>query len=278
VITAIGPVHLERMGSEEKIAAAKSEVLAGARVAVLNVDNPHLARIAGRLADTHPSITRVWRCSALDRRADVCVVDDQGTLRVFARSTTETTAAGHEIARADAVDAPATNVACAVAVALELGVTVDAVAARLGDLPTAPHRRQLVAHRSGATVIDDTYNANPAGAAAALQLLARLSGSDTGRRIVVTPGMVELGNRQVDENAKLGEAAAKVATDLVVVGQTNASALLAGVARSTSAGTNGTGPRLVRVATRDQAVAWVSEQVKSGDAVLYENDLPDHFP
>jgi UDP-N-acetylmuramoyl-tripeptide--D-alanyl-D-alanine ligase len=264
VITAVGPVHLERMGSEERIADAKAEILTRAKVAVLNIDSPQVARIADGIAETVP---KLWRCSALDRRADVCVVDDSGTLRVFVDR--------HEIARATGLDAAPSNVACAVAVALELGVAYGLIAARLPDLPTAPHRRQLITHRSGATVIDDTYNSNPDGAAAALQLLARLSPPTAVRRIVVTPGMVELGVRQADENAKLGEEAAKVATDLVVVGQTNAPALLAGAARAAQA--NGA-PRVVRVTTREQAVAWVSEQVGPGDAVLYENDLPDHFP
>jgi UDP-N-acetylmuramoyl-tripeptide--D-alanyl-D-alanine ligase len=82
--------------------------------------------------------------------------------------------------------------------------------------------------------------------------------------------MVELGSRQGEENAGFARAAAELATDLVVVGQTNAAALIEGA----SAG----GARVVRVATRQEAVAWVAGQVGSGDVVLYENDLPDHFP
>ena len=123
--------------------------------------------------------------------------------------------------------------------------------------------------RSGATVIDDTYNANPAGAASALDLLARLSGNGH-RRVVVTPGMVELGDRQEAANSDFAAAAATVATDVLVVGQTNARALLAG--------TGGGRATVVRVPTREQAVAWVSEHAGPGDVVLYENDLPDHFP
>ena len=135
-------------------------------------------------------------------------------------------------------------------------------------MPTAPHRRQVIEGRSGAVIIDDTYNANPAGAAAALDLLDRLA-AEGGRRVVVTPGMVELGDRQDEENARFAEAAAKVATVVVVVGQTNAGALLRGVA--------GSNAQVVRVATREQAVAWVTARVGPGDVVLYENDLPDHY-
>jgi UDP-N-acetylmuramoyl-tripeptide--D-alanyl-D-alanine ligase len=263
VITSIGPVHLERMKSEKRIAAAKAEILEGARVAVLNVDNPLLAELADHAEAGGQTVRRV---SAVNRQADTCVVDDAGTLRVFV----PTEGSGwREIASAANLDAPATNVACAVAVALELGVSSDLIAKRLPELPVAPNRRQVITHRSGATVIDDTYNANPAGAEAALRLLDRLS-TNGHRRVVVTPGMVELGDRQYEENQRFAKEAAAMATDLVVVGQTNARALISGARLGQV--------RVVRIPTREQAVGWVSDHVEAGDVVLYENDLPDHFP
>jgi UDP-N-acetylmuramoyl-tripeptide--D-alanyl-D-alanine ligase len=260
VITAIGPVHLERMGTEADIAGAKAEITTKAKVAVINVDHELLAAIADQV---EASGKPVRRCSAIDRSAAVFVECDGDHLRVQAGS--------REFARAPR-DAPPTNVAVAVAVALELGVRPEEIAQRLPALPTTAHRRQVTEGRTGARIIDDTYNANPAGAAAALDLLARLGGPD-GRRVVVTPGMVELGDRQHTENASFAEAAAKVATDLVIVGQTNAAALMAGAAAAQAAQC-----RVVRVATREQAVAWVTDHLEPGDVVLYENDLPDHFP
>jgi UDP-N-acetylmuramoyl-tripeptide--D-alanyl-D-alanine ligase len=118
-------------------------------------------------------------------------------------------------------------------------------------------------------VIDDTFNANPAGARAALDLL--LTSGRGGRRVVVTPGMVELGTLQAQENRSFAARVGQVASDLVVVGRTNRRALLRGAA--------GRGGADVRsVATRDQAVAWVRRNLGPGDVVLYENDLPDHYP
>ncbi len=67
--------------------------------------------------------------------------------------------------------------------------------------------------------------------------------------------------------------AAAVATDLVVVGRTNRRALMAGLASSTDRR-----PRSAWSRDRDQAVEWVREHLGPGDAVLYENDLPDHYP
>jgi UDP-N-acetylmuramoyl-tripeptide--D-alanyl-D-alanine ligase len=76
-------------------------------------------------------------------------------------------------------------------------------------------------------VVDDTYNSNPAGCRAALDVMGR-HGRDGHRRVVVTPGMVELGDRQHPENVAFATAARAVATDLVIVGFTNRKALLEG--------------------------------------------------
>jgi UDP-N-acetylmuramoyl-tripeptide--D-alanyl-D-alanine ligase len=267
VITAIGPVHLERMGSEERIVAAKAEILEQAPVAVLNVDNRWLAPLAGT---ARAAGTKVWSCSAVDRGADVCVVEDEGRLRVFVAQPGGGT---RQVAHVEGLDAPPTNIACAVAVALELGIAPEVVARRLPTLTPAPHRREVSRAKSGATVIDDTYNANPAGAAAALHQLADL-GSNGHLRVVATPGMVELGPRQPEENARFAEQAAGLASHLLVIGQTNAAALVAGW-RAAPADARG---QLVRCATRELAVEWVSQHLGPGDVVLYENDLPDHFP
>jgi UDP-N-acetylmuramoyl-tripeptide--D-alanyl-D-alanine ligase len=272
VITAVGPVHLERMGDEGRIAQAKAEILRPAGVAVLNVDSQWLVPVAeAALAEGK----QVWRCSARDRDADVCVLDCNGTLQIFvaeARGRQEMAPlAGLELPDTPATNVAATNLACAVAVAVELGVRPEVIAKRLIDLPVAPHRRQVTTGHTGATIIDDTYNSNPAGATAALGLLVRLT-TDGHRAVVVTPGMVELGDRQDGENARFAEEAVRAATDLVIVGHTNAAGLLAGARRGRPKA------EVVRAATRDEAVAWVTKRVGPGDVVLYENDLPDHFP
>jgi UDP-N-acetylmuramoyl-tripeptide--D-alanyl-D-alanine ligase len=118
---------------------------------------------------------------------------------------------------------------------------------------------------SGAVVVDDTFNANPASALAALKVLSSLE--LTGRRVVVTPGLVELGREQYGENLRLAELVDAMAAELMVVGRTNALALAAGAS---------TPPR--HVSNREEAVAWVRATLGAGDAVLYLNDLPDHYP
>lgn len=262
IITAIGPVHLERMKTLENIAEAKAEIIERARAVVLNIDYPLLEEVAQK-AEEEGKL--VWRCSSTTPRADVTVTSEAGKLRVRAAHYS----AEMDLLVATAAEVDPGNVACAVAGALCLGVPAQIVASRLSTLPGAPHRRSRQHAANGAEVIDDTYNANPAGAQAALALLAA-SGERGGKKVVVTPGMVELGAVQARENSHFAASAGAVATEIVVVGRTNARALLSGARAA------GLPSRQAR--NRAAAVAWVSAHLGPGDVALYENDLPDHYP
>jgi UDP-N-acetylmuramoyl-tripeptide--D-alanyl-D-alanine ligase len=273
VITAIGPVHLERFRSEDRIVEAKSEITGPADDVVLQVDDPRLAALADRLASQGK---RVVRCSASDRSADVCVVRSGDGSRLSAYADGEVLAEDVELP----TGLQPSNLACAIAVALLVKVDPAAIGDRVRDLPGVEHRLQAVSAVSGAIILDDTYNSNPAGASEALAALVGSAGvgeqagpARPGRLVVVTPGMVELGPRQFEENRRFGAAAATVATDLLIVGRTNRKALLAGVASVPGARIT---VRLLR--DRNTAVDWVREHVTAGDTALYENDLPDHYP
>ncbi len=154
VITAIGPVHLERFGSEEKILRAKSEITARAATVVLNVDDERLRGLADQLEreEVHP---RVVRCSVVSPGGHVNLTEQDGQFEI---------SIGGE--RAGVVALPAgvqpTNVACALGVASQLGVPVSTLVNRLRELPTVPHRLALGTAASGVVVIDDTFNSNPA--------------------------------------------------------------------------------------------------------------------
>jgi UDP-N-acetylmuramoyl-tripeptide--D-alanyl-D-alanine ligase len=257
VITAIGPVHLERFKTEDAIVAAKSEITETAHTVVLNVDDPRLAALGQRLAAIGSKT--VLRCSAVDVSADVSVQAAEGGTSVFVAGTAIATG----IVLPPSVQP--TNLACALAVAFALGVPHEVALARIARMPSVQNRLASAQAPSGVWVIDDTFNSNPSGARAALAALAGLAVS--GRRVVVTPGMVELGASQFEENRAFARAATEVASDLVVVGYTNRRALRAGASPLE--------PHLVR--TREEAVAWVRATLGAGDGVLYENDLPDHY-
>lgn len=257
VITAIGPVHLERMGSIDNIARAKAEILEHAKVGVINVDSPHLAEIS---KDFEGRGGNLIRCSTLDSTADVHVTSDGGELRISAY--------GELLSAITLPNVFPTNLACAVGVALAMDISASDIAGRLSTLPATEHRQTVLRAANDVMLVDDTYNSNPAGAAQALATLASLAAKQ--RRVVVTPGMVELGREQFSANEQFARLAATAATDILIVGRTNRSALLRGAK---------TGPTKIQLcADRSEAVAWVRRNLGSGDAVLYENDLPDHYP
>jgi UDP-N-acetylmuramoyl-tripeptide--D-alanyl-D-alanine ligase len=257
-ICRIGPVHLERMGSLEAIRDAKAEILDGAEVAVLNVDDPLLAELAD---DVERDGRRVLRTStSAAANADVAVVPDGGAVTVLVR--------GSSVAEGVAlpVGVHPSNVAIALACGIALGADPAVMAVGIPALMTPSHRLDPATNDAGLVVLDDTFNSNPSGARAALDVL---SASGSGRRVVVTPGMVELGELQAAENELFARSVAEAGAELVVVGRVNRQAQEAGYDAGRSP---------VRVRDRAEAVAWVRSELGPGDAVLYENDLPDHYP
>lgn len=256
VITALGPVHLERMGSIENIARAKAEILENARTAVINIDYPHLSSIA----DNYRGQGRLITCSTQDSRANVYVAVNDSKLAVSVD--------GSLISTSDLPGIFPGNLACAVGIAMAVNIPAAEIAGRLATLPKPEHRQTVQVAPNGVTVIDDTYNSNPDGARNALGTLASAGAGH--RRVLVTPGMVELGSQQARANADFTRQAAALVTDILIVGQTNRRALERGAA--------GGSARVERCANRSEAVAWVRNNLGRGDAVLYENDLPDHYP
>lgn len=265
VITALGPVHLERFGSEEAILKAKMEITETAKAVVICIDYPRLALAANELSLAGK---KVWRVSGSNFMADIAVKEnEEGDFIVYSTQ--------RRIGSLRKSEIPAGNLASAVAVALELGVGEEEIAARLGTLHPPANRLNLAIASSGVEVLDDTYNSNPTGARHALQVLSKRA--TPGKRVVVvTPGMVELGDRQFSENFQLGAIVAGVATDLLVVGLTNRKALIEGA--TSILDSKAKGPNIVALTKRDEAVSWVRSNLKPGDIVLYENDLPDHYP
>lgn len=253
VITAIGPVHLERMKTIEVIEGAKFEITERAKTVILNIDDPTLARWPQRLGSKR---VRTAGSRAAEASVRVAVVGNTWTVVMD----------DVELGTMDAVvGVQPTNLACALAVALELGVAPDVLMGRARNVAPVDSRSNVVTAASGVVVIDDTFNANPVSAASALNVLASLE--LTGRRVVVTPGLVELGTEQYGENFALARKASYLGAELVIVARTNALPLAAGF----------DGP-VRRFNTRDEAVTWVRSSLVAGDGVLYLNDLPDHYP
>lgn len=150
--------------------------------------------------------------------------------------------------------------------ACALGAEPAFTVACLGNLPPVDNR--LVLDRgSRVSYLRDAYNSNPTGFEAALEVLKDLPAT---RRILITPGMIELGDMQYEENKRLAHLAATVCDVVFVVGHTNREAIMAGLAEASFPRT-----KIVLSDTRDEAFKILGEQSAQGDLVLIENDLGD---
>ena len=275
IIIEVGPQHLERFGSLENIAKAKYELIQALPpdgVGVFNWDNPHVRQM---YEQGYPQ-TRL----AVSKRLSPEEAKKQG-VRFVAANITETleglnfaiidTEAGEEAF----IQAPllgehnVTNLLLATAVAVHAGMRLAEVAFRARTLQPAESRlvRQVTAQ--GITIINDAYSANPVGVVGALRVLGL---HQQGRRLLITPGMVELGDLHEQENRKLGQVAAQYATDVILVGSKQTQPVAEGLRDA-----GFPEARLHIVETLQEAVRWYEQNLATGDTVLFLNDLPDTY-
>lgn len=267
VVTTIGVAHFETMGSVDAIAAEKQILVERTRFdgpVVLNADDERVD------AMTAEADGPVWRISATGRSdADITAhnihYDTEGTSFVVtddtgAEATFRTSLLGvHNV----------TNVLLAVAVGRSMGMRLRQMAHAVERVEPIEHRLQL--QRQGEiTVIDDAFNSNPVGARNAVEILDQMEG---GRRVIVTPGMIELGDRQWEENKAFGTHIADHDIDLaVLIGDEQTAAIREGL-------DEGQYPddRVKVFPSFFGAQAFLDTYLEPGDVVLYENDLPDQY-
>lgn len=161
------------------------------------------------------------------------------------------------------------NVALAFAAAMELGVDAADIQTALHSLPQIQHRLEVKPQGDGTVVIDDAYNSNPVGFQAALDLLACMETG--GRRILITPGMVELGRAHEEAHEKVGRVAGRACDIALIIKSERIPSFIKGFRE-----TGGAKP-LHEFASFDEAQRWVAEGKKPGDVILIENDLPDIY-
>jgi len=260
VLTAIGPQHLETFKTQETVTKTKFELIdalpPGGR-AFLNWDNAVIREAAG-----NRSAVRYGGDSSSDVWAENLTAGSGGLsfeLVTVAgeRQTCTTGLLGRHSVQ---------NITAAAAVALSFGLTLRELVPVIRGLKPARHRLELLPKGNGLTVIDDAYNANPAGAAAALEALALFDGV----KIIITPGMIELGPVQERENRSFGQKIAQVCDYAALVGERQTKPIAEGLANF---------PGLKIFESFTEAYQWAVELETGGreKIVLIENDLPDQY-
>lgn len=159
------------------------------------------------------------------------------------------------------------NLTGVIAVCVELGVSEQDIRTYVRKLASPPHRLQLT-RRGDMAVIDDAYNSNPAGCRAALKTLSLFEGT----KILITPGMVELGKMQDECNYEFGKSAAAVCDYVYLVGRKQTEAIYKGLADA------GYDDKKITVSgSFAEAFSRASAAAGSQKVILIENDLPDNY-
>ena len=266
IVTAVGEQHLESFGSIENVQRTKFELidaLPADGLAVVNNDFPFAA------SRPVSNVECVRYAVSTPHDADYTATDI-----TYSPSGTRFTVKGpdgasYEFETRLVGECNVSNLLAAIIVALRLGVPVDKIRYAVGRIEQVEHRLSMKRTDGGVTIIDDAFNSNPTGSGMALDVLAMMTG---GQRIVVTPGMIELGDRQEELNREFGRNIANSADIAIVVGEYNRQAIVEGI--------ESVEPRTAKihtVASFAESQTLLSTMLKPGDTILYENDLPDTF-
>ena len=267
VLTSVGPEHLERFGSMDNVIKAEFELIEALPtdgVAIFNGADPTCRELAaksrcryvlaGGEADSHRT---VWaedvNLTSAGLEFSLCLSDGR-------RAPVSTRLLGrHNVS----------NILVASAAALESGLSLEDVIMAIPHLEPVEHRLQLIPNPNGVVVIDDTYNSNPRGAATALETLAAFQG---GRRYLVTPGMIELADLQEAAHREFGRQAARVCDGVILIGPKQTRAIADGLAEAGFSDKS-----LIVARNLAEATEHLKSLLQRGDAVLFENDLPDNY-
>lgn len=157
------------------------------------------------------------------------------------------------------------NIQLAAVLARKLGVTQAEIKRVALSLQPTPHRLERIVSPNGIIVLDDSYNANPDSAKAALAVLKTYRT----RKVVQTPGFVEQGLNTTVAHAQLCEQIKAVADAVIVVGELNREDFVRGLA--------GWLGEIIYVPNREAAKAYYAQLLKSGDVLLLLNDVPENY-
>ena len=265
IITSVGPQHLETFRSIENVLNTKFELAdavqaAGGKI-YLNGDNELIRRKAPEYKNT----VLYGLQEGNDYRATDITVSDKGTEFTVTAPDGESLRYSMKLLGEHNVQ----NVLGAIAYAHGAGISLDKLLLPVKRIAAVPHRLQLLDKGNGVTYIDDAYNSNPNGCRAALNVLSLFDAC----RILVTPGMVELGAKQEELNFEFGQEAAKACDYIVLVGKNQTVPIYNGIKDA--------GYNMEQVFVADnlnEALAKVQAyQTSKKKVVLLENDLPDNY-
>ncbi len=264
ILTGINNQHLESFGSIENTIDTKYELfenLSSDGVGIFSSDNDNAKKLFERFSGEK------YLAGANGENALV------GAKNIFIdeRGTTFTLIVDGEEVECSTVllgTHSVRNICLASAVAYKMGLTPKEIASGIEKIRSIGHRLELVPNNKNIVIIDDSYSANEEGVKSAMEVLDNFKG----RKIVLTPGLVELGKVENLVNFEFGKTLAKHADFVIVVGKHNAEMIIKGLIEG--------GMEKEKIAfakNLNKGNAILNEMLMEGDVVLFENDLPDNY-
>lgn len=267
VLTSIGSVHMETFKNIDNIMKTKYELieeLPTDGIAIFNYDNEHIKKLADKtfkekilygLEDIENLDIYAEDIEVSEMGSTFTIKDKEGNL-----AKCSTILLGkHNIY----------NILAGVAVAKSLGMSFDEIRKGIERIEPIPHRLNIINPGTGVIVIDDAFNSNPIGSKAALEVLGQFK---EGRKIIVTPGMVELGTMEKEANKEFGIHIGKVCDYVILVGEKRTLPIYEGLME-----VNYTKENIFVVKNLDEASTYIQKIARPKDIILFENDLPDNY-
>lgn len=272
IITSIGPQHLDTFKSIENVQMTKGELFKGVQSGgkiYINYNDPLIMGLELR-SDVEVTYFGLEDSSVCPKdqnyySASSVYLDHKGT-----HFTCKTRDGAKEAMTSKLLGAHNIgNMIGAIAIACDLGIQLKRLNTLLYDIEPVKHRLSYRKTGLNYTIIDDAFNSNPVGSKNALQVLKQMKGN---KKIIITPGMIELGDQQYTLNKVFGTAIADVCDHTILVGPKQTKAIQDGLHEA------GYPEAQLTIAQNLQsAFATLNQLVEENDVVLLENDLPDAF-
>ncbi len=265
ILTSVGSQHLTTFGTLENIAKTKNELIKSLPkdkgVAIFNGDN-------------EPSMPLYEKCECkkiLVSTKDVACFVHAENVKATDKGTTFMLCIGDQSINCKTKLLGLhnlQNILMCCALAYELGLTLEQLKLGIAKIEPINHRLELK-KENGLVILDDSFNSSVEGSKSALDVLKLF---DSGKKIVVTPGLIELGSYEHEANYNFGKQLAEVCDYVIIVNQVNKQQISDGLK---DAGFDET--KIIYALSLLDAKLKIKDLAEKGDVILFENDLPDNY-
>lgn len=267
ILTSVGNQHLATFGSIENITKTKYELVQSLdknAIAIFNGDNKIVKELCNKTNLVNKEYVKINDKKAFVTASNLKVTSSGSSFDLIIKGK-ESVECKTKLLGEHNIE----NILMAVALSYKLGVALPQIVKALKGLNAIPHRLELIKASNGVTILDDSFNASVEGSNSALKVLSMFK---SGKKVVMTPGLVELGDEDRKENYEFAKRIAKVADKVIVVNRAYNEPLVAGLIDSGFKKEN-----IYEAERLSDAKLLFPKLLKKGDTLLIENDLPDNY-